>query len=275
MNYSGTSSSSGQVVSGIGLVAMIFIASLTAEVLYKSVHDARSRFQTLIDYSADSTSNLITIRQDASTYANAQTIGVSMNEATGIEFSYSFFILVDPNTFDGTDSYKHVFHKGSASLWPLMGPGVFVHGTDNTMRIVMNTYANPYKHVDITNIPINKWVHVVLNCVNNGLDVYVNGNLANRISFENTLPYQNFQDLILFSNVKVTDSNNAPVLESEKFNVSGRYTGKISSLIYARYGLSIMEIQNLLNKGPSQKVITQVMDTPPYLANDWWAQQPQ
>ena len=252
---------------------MIFIVCLTVEVLYKSIHDARSRFQTLIDYSADSNSTLLTIHQDASIYSDAQTIGVSMNEATGIEFCYSFFLLVDPNTFDGTDSYKHVFHKGSASLWPLMGPGVFMHGTENTMRVVMNTYANPFAHVDITNIPINKWLHVVLNCVNNGLDVYINGNLANRIPFTNTLPYQNFQDLILFSNVKVTDSNQALSLENKNFIVSGHFTGKISSLIYARYALSIIEVQNLLNKGPSLKVITPVMDAPPYLADDWWAQQ--
>ncbi len=148
-----------------------------------------------------------------------------------------------------------------------------MHGTENTMRVVMNTYANPFAHVDITNIPINKWLHVVLNCVNNGLDVYINGNLANRIPFTNTLPYQNFQDLILFSNVKVTDSNQALSLENKNFIVSGHFTGKISSLIYARYALSITEVQNLLNKGPSLRVITQVMDAPPYLADDWWAHQ--
>jgi len=270
--------SSGQLATGFGLVALIFIVCLTSEVLYKSVYDAKNRFQTLLDYSANSQDMSVTIHQDANTFSDAKTIGLSINERTGIEFSYSFFMFVLPGTFDNTDvnTYKHVFHKGYANPWPLMGPGVFMNASTNTMRVIMNTYKNPYTHVDITNIPIQKWVHVVLNCINNGLDVFVNGNLANRISFDNTLPYQNFQDLILFSNVKLNTLGNGglpAVLNGEKFFLSGAFTGSVSNLIYARYALSISEIQNLMTKGPSSKVVTTVMEQPPYLADDWWAHQ--
>lgn len=281
-NYRGSVSysdnSSGQVLSGIGVVGLIFVLCLTSEVLYNSILQAKHRFQTLIDYTANSQEMTLTIHQDAATYADAKTIGLSVNERTGIEFSYSFFLLVLPATFDSTDpnAFKHVFHKGYGFPWPLMGPGVFMNASTNTMRVIMNTYANPFTYVDITNIPMQKWVHVVLNCVNNGLDVLINGNLANRVSFDNTLPYQNFQDLILFSNVKSNILGNAGVpvaLNGGSFSLSGSFSGSLSNLIYARYALSITEVQNLMTRGPSTKTTTKIMEQPPYLADDWWAHQ--
>jgi len=278
MNYSGQADSSGQIASGLGIVGLIFIACITSEVLYKSIYEAKNRFQTLVDYSANSQDMSITIHQDANTYSDAKPIGMSNNERTGIEFCYSFFMFVLPGTFDSTDTntFKHVFHKGYANPWPLMGPGVFMNATTNTMRVFMNTYKNPYTYVDIKNIPIQKWVHVVLNCVNNGLDVFINGGLANRVSFENTLPYQNFQDLILFSNVKMNTLGNRNIplsLNGETFYLDASFMGSVSNLIYARYALSVSEIQNLMARGPSSKVVTTVMEKPPYLADDWWAHQ--
>jgi len=278
MYNSSGGNSSGQIINGIVLVGVIFVVCLTSEILYKSIHESKSRFQTLVDYTANSQDMPITIHQDANKYTDAKTIGLSINERSGIEFSYSFYMFVLPGTFDNTDinTYKHVFHKGFANPWPLMGPGVFMNASKNTMRVIMNTYKNPYTYVDVQNIPIQKWVHVVLNCVKNGLDVFINGNLANRVTFDNTLPYQNFQDLILFSNVVLNTlgNGNIPVsLGSNKFNLAGAFKGSISNLIYARYALSVNEIQNLMMKGPSTRVTTTVMEQPPYLADDWWAHQ--
>ena len=278
MNTGRQPDSSGQVITGLALVALIFIACITSEVLYNAMYNGQTRFQTLIDYSANSKDMSITIHQDASKYSDAKTIGMSINERTGIEFSYSFFIFVLPTTFDSTDvnTFKHVFHKGFAIPWPLMGPGVFMNATTNTMRVIMNAYNNPYTFADVTNIPIQKWVHVVLNCVNNGLDIFINGGLAKRISFENTLPYQNFQDLILFSTVKLSTLGRGGLpaaLGTNQFNLTGAFSGTLSNLIYTRYALSVGEIQNLMTKGPSTKVIKTVMEEPPYLADDWWAHQ--
>ena len=269
--------SSGQVLTGLGIIALIFIASLIAEVVYKSINDARNRYQTLLDYTADSQDSSVTIHQDASKYTDAKPIGLSVNERTGIEFAYSFYIYVLPATFtdDSPDKYKHVFHKGYGLPWPLMGPGVFMNGQANTMRVVMNTYKNPYTYGDVTNFPIQKWVHVVLNCYNNGLDIFINGELATRIPFTNTLPYQNFQDIVMFSNVKLdlTGATAPPVLGSDTFRISGSFAGNLSNVIYTRYALSVIEIQNLMNKGPSSKSNTKNMQRPPYLADDWWAHQ--
>jgi hypothetical protein len=117
---------------------------------------------------------------------------------------------------------------------------------------------------------------VVLNCINNGLDILVNGNLANRISFDGTLPYQNFQDLVLFSTVRsnILGQGGIPVvMDGDPFCFTGSFNGYVSNLIYARYGLSMIEVLNLMRKGPSSKTSARLMERPPYLADDWWANQ--
>jgi len=269
-------SPSGQVIQGLGLVAILFVILFTTEIIYTNIYDTGHRFQTLLDYTASSTDMSLTIHQDANKYPDAKPIGLSVNERSGIEFAYSFYIYIFPGTFDGTATFKHVFHKGYGFPWPLMAPGVFLKGDENTMRVIMNTYKNPYTHVDIKNMPVQKWVHVVLNCINGGLDIFVNGTLANRISFTDTLPYQNFQDITLFSNIHHNSLGNASTptsLGDEKFPISGAFNGYVSNLSYARYALSVNEIQSLLTTGPSPKKIDKVMEKPPYLADDWWAHQ--
>jgi hypothetical protein len=244
----------------------------TVELLYKTTMDARHRFQTLLDYTAASDDMTLSIHQDLSKYADAKPIGLSMNERTGIEFGYSFYIFINQATFGGDTTFKHVMHKGYANPWPLMAPGVFLHGDTNTMRVFMNTYKNPYTYVDVKNVPVQKWVHIVLNSYKGGLDIFVNGNLANRISFKDTLPYQNFQDIILFSNSNnnTLRGSGIPALNDEDFQLGGSFKGYLSNLTYARYALSMNEIDRLMRAGPSSKMKQKQMDKPPYLGDDWW-----
>jgi hypothetical protein len=274
-------SPSGQIVYGLMIVAITFVVGFVVELLYKTTATNANRFMTLMDYTAGSEDMPITIRQDLSKYPDAKPIGLSMNERTGIEFAYSFYIYVQPSTFSGEASLKHVFHKGFACPWPLMGPGVFMRGDTNTMRIFMNTYKNPYTYVDVRNIPVDKWVHVVLNCYKSGLDVFVNGNLATRLPFKDTIPYQNFQDIILFSTAHWNSfrGSSMPSIEAannntnETFAIDGAFRGYVSNLIYTRYALSVTEIQTLMSAGASTKMRQKSMDKPPYLADDWWANQ--
>ena len=275
--YSTVSTSSGQLLSGLMVIAIVFVVGLTGEVLFRGTQDSANRFMTLLDYTASSDDMVLTIRQDASKYPDAKPIGLSVDERTGIEFSYSFYIFVNPATFTGEDKYKHVFHKGYATPWPLMGPGVFMSTLTNTMRIVMNTYKSPFTYVDVRNIPVEKWVHVVLNCYKSGLDVFVNGNLASRIPFKGTLPYQNFEDIIIFStgHYNTFRGSQIPALggDSVTFDIDGSFKGYLSNLIYTRYALSVNEVSALMTAGPSKKMKQKTMDLPPYLADDWWANQ--
>jgi hypothetical protein len=264
---------SGQVTTGLIIVIIVILIFLTAQFIYTYIINARNRFQNLVDYTANAEDMTLTIRQDASKYPDAKPIGLSMNERTGIEFSYSLYMYINSSTFNGNSTYKHVFHKGYSTPWPLMGPGVFLHSSTNTMRVMMNTYKNPYTYTDVKNIPVQKWFHLVLNCYKGGLDIFVNGNLANRIPFTNTLPYQNFQDIILFSSSKINSlrGSSIPSLNGEDFQLEGAFNGYVSNFTYARYALSVQEIQNLMSAGPSSKVKQKSMDKPPYMGDDWWA----
>ena len=278
-----TSTRDTNILPSIMLPAVVAAIMFIAEYIWRASVDVSLRFITLVDYTAQSSDGVVIISQDPSNPASIQ-LGTSVNERTGVEFAYSFFILVKESTFsDGTLELKHVFHRGYKTVWPLMCPGVFIRGDTNTMRVVINTNRNVCKYADVTNIPINKWFHVVLNCSNSGLDVHINANLAHRIKFENEVIYQNFEDLIIFSpnrtRVKAADTamlSKAPGMSDDggTLIVSGSFDGNLSSMKYARYAMSLKEINALMNAGPSSKVTTNVPDTNTgYLSDTWWSDQ--
>jgi len=264
-----------QIITSIMILFIVFVVGYFVQIFMTLTSNSSIRFRTLMNYTANTDDETITIHQDASKYPDAFPIGMSINERTGIEFAYSFFLYVNAKTFTGEQSIKHVFHKGYATPWPLMGPGVFMLGNTNTMRVFMNTYSDPYAHVDITNIPVQKWFHVVLNCYKSGLDVYVNGTLANRISFSGAVPYQNYQDIIVFSNLVMNNLHGPLIaaLPSDAPTINGPISGQISSLAYARYALSLSEIRKIQSAGRSTKTraVSSVNDS--YLSDDWWANQ--
>lgn len=263
----------GQVGESILLVGIYFLVLFTAEGIYSLSKNASQRFVTLIENSVDSDNKVLQIYQDAAKYPDAKPLGLSVNERTGIEFSYSFFLYVKSSTFSGEDVYKHVFHKGYRRPWPLMGPAVFINGATNTMRIVMNTYKSPFTYMDITNIPVEKWFHVVINAYKGGLDVYVNGYLAQRHTFLDTIPYQNYGDIYLFLTDNYSMSSTMTPNLPTNFNIRGSYSGYLSKFVYARYALSTVEIKSLLSNGPSTQFEKKEMYQPPYLADQWWATQ--
>ena len=116
----------------------------------------------------------------------------SKDERNGTEYSYSCYISVMPDTFSGEkNTFKHVYHKGSKGVFPLMSPGVFFHSDKNTLRVYQNSSMNWGNFVDIENFPIKKWVHLVVMVKGKALDVYINGNLANRKKFVD-LPKLNY-----------------------------------------------------------------------------------
>jgi hypothetical protein len=264
-------SPAGELILGVILVFASVLIFFTAEGVYRATQLGSQKMTVLMDYTAGSEDKALAVHQDPTKFQDANPVLFSENEPTGIEFAYSFYMFVNHNTFSGDSVLHHVWHKGYGCVWPFMGPGVFVRSDTNALRIVMNTYQNPYTYMDVTNIPVGKWFHVVLNCKRSGMEIYINGNLANKIRFENTMPYQNFQDIILFSNANYQLwGTNAAALKGENFEVRGTFRGYMSAFIYARYALSYSEIQRLYNAGPSKKVKSENMTLPPYLSDSWW-----
>lgn len=274
-----------QIVIAVAITAAVFFVYLIAEQLYRAYLTYGNARVQVYPYTGSS-SKTIVFKQDPNTTTN-MTLPASDNQLTGIEFSYSTFLYIADDTDDGTGtlSWKAVFYKGyESSPFPVLGPGVFVSSGQaggTTLRIIMNTYDTWFNALDVSQIPLNKWFHLAIVLRNSSLEAYVNGNLANKLSLKGTLPYQNYQPLILFPNVKTNQSDfdnssgtttKKGLPPGENFYVSGKFSGYISSMNYFSYALTYSEIQNNLNIGPSSKFDQQSMDKPPYLIDTWWTQ---
>jgi len=260
-----------EIFLGLGIVLVSGASFYIVQSVFDMANTIQNRYIELLPRTASSEDKQLVFEQDVKKRADAKPILPSDNERTGIEFAYSFYLSVNENNFDGSDVLHPVFYKGySNTIWPLQAPGVFIKGDTNTMRIVMSSFKDPYNHVDIENIPIGKWFHVVLNFKKLALEVYINGKIVKKLTFNETLPYTNYQNLIVFPNLTPVNINrtNLPTI-----HYSTCVKGKISNFIYTRYALSINEIQNFYAKGPSNITVTpKSQETPPYFADSWWNQ---
>jgi hypothetical protein len=98
----------------------------------------------------------------------------------------------------------------------------------------MNTYNVINEEITIPDIPLNKWVNVIIRCQNTNLDVYINGKISRSVNLVG-VPKQNYGDVYVAMN--------------------GGFDGYISNLWYYNYALGTVEIQNVVNKGPSTRMI--------------------
>ena len=260
-----------QLLLTLVLALILYILMMTLESMYILWSKAEGSRVDVFPYRANAQNNVETIAQNPA-ITSAITLSPSMNERTGIEFSYSFFLLLNSNGFSapgtgGTATLKHVFHKGYSKMYPLMSPGVFVHSNENKLRVYVNSPKQILNFVDVTNVPVNKWVHVVLSARKNALEVYINGNIIKKLSVDGVL-MQNYQDVILFSQrAGVRLGEGADALQ-----VTGSFNGDLASLTYFSYAISYSEIQGLNAVGPSKETKKGGMAdvATPYLVDNWW-----
>jgi Concanavalin A-like lectin/glucanases superfamily len=191
----------------------------------------------LMDGMVDAT-QMIIYPQDPSNNG-AVTIYRSVNATDGLEFTWSTWIFIN-NLQTNAGIYKHVFSKGNADLTqngmiqPNNAPGVYIAPNTNALVVVMNTFNVINEEITIPDIPINKWVSVIIRCQNTTLDVYINGTIARSINLVG-VPKQNYGDVFVAMN--------------------GGFNGYISNLWYFDYALGTAAIQNIVNKGPNTTMI--------------------
>ena len=276
-----------QIVISLIIVSVIFFVYIIVEQIYRAWFAFSSVRIPILNCTASSgvpipPSNTI--------------LPYSENQLTGIEFSYTGFVYISSDTDDGTDGWRTIFYKGytgtGTSMSQLLAPGVFVSSANSgnsspTLRVVMNTYDNWFNTIDVDQIPFNKWFHLAIVLRKNSLEVYINGNLASKKSFNGTLPYQNYEPLNIFPNMKTPttvfdNTQNNPTSSSmgippgESMTVNGKFSGFLSNLYYFSYAVTYSEIQAMLNMGPSSSTCSVNggnLDQPPYLIDTWWTQQ--
>lgn len=257
----------------IVIVLLLYLGFLFAELLYKYMNRLAINRVELLPNTYSVANKTITITQNPN-LAKGAIVQLSDNERTGMEFTYTFYLNIDPVTFQqGFDGLKHIFHKGYSSQFPLLAPGVYMRSNENTLRVYMNTYKTWNNYIEVENMPLSKWVHVAIVCKDSALEIFINGNLSKKKSFEGSVIYQNYQDVICFSQRHIDLSQSKiPSVDATGFKVDGSAKGMLSRLTYFNYALCYAEIQKDMEQGPSSQMdSSNLNDVPPYLADTWWA----
>lgn len=221
------------------LVIFGFVVLLRIGVSTLSYFLKPSNSPHLIDGMVDAT-QMIIFEQDPSNNG-AVTIYRSINENDGIEFTWSVWLFINNLELSkNTTTYKHIFSKGNSDLNsrgvvnPNNAPGLYIAPNSNTLVVMMNTFSVINEEILIPDIPLNKWVNVIIRCQNTTLDVYVNGTIARSINLVG-IPKQNYGNVYVAMN--------------------GGFNGYISNLWYHNYALGTTEIQKISENGPNTKMI--------------------
>jgi hypothetical protein len=258
-------------VLGDSLVAQLIQVSILIFVVYTVLVSGKSLIDSITTWGASTTTLLPylydgfqVVYQDPNQDGSI-TITPSVNAPSGLEFSYSCYLMVNARSFQGSQQgLRHIFHKGSTNYKPFMCPGVYVSNTENTLVVYMNTLTDWREHCEIPNIPIGKFFHLAIVVRNMDMDVYINGNVAIRKRLS-SVPRQNFGDVYVFKHEHYTPSDPA-----DPFRILGPADGMISVLQYAGYALNYEQIDRQMRAGPSTKLVSATQNLPPYLADNWW-----
>lgn len=228
---------------------IIYLIVNIIKYLYNKYQSSKSNAPWIFQGTKSARRRLV-IPQDPN-MSGAITLDRSQNQSGGIEFTYLFWIYVDDWTYKYGE-WKHVFHKGSDNSWPLRTPGVWLHPTENNMRIYMNTFSKIDEHVDIMDIPINKWMFVGLSVKGNILDIYINGAPVKRHVLSD-IPKQNYGDFYI--------------------NNNRGFSGYLSNIRYLSYYASTKDILDAFKSGPSKLPCIDSGELPPYFSLDWYLKQ--
>lgn len=198
----------------------------------------------------------------------------SSNQALGVEFTWSVWVLIASNSYLVNTQYGNIFNKGDFGNVGLAGsqysganncPGLYLvttggaptfanGGNTAQMQVVIDTFSQSGEYVNITNIPINKWVNVVIRCSNYVVDVFVNGIITQSMVLTG-LPKQNYGDV---------NAGGVPGYNG--------FDGNISNLWYYNYALGTTAIQTISQLGPNTKLVSGAMAgrDGSYLSSRWF-----
>lgn len=246
------------------LVVIVFVVVLRAGIKFVAYMMSGPRDRMLIDGMVDARRQIV-IPQDPS-MAGAMPLDRSVNEIDGIEFTWSVWIFVDDLGYRA-GRFRGVFYKGNAFEernpaapqglnFPNNAPGLYIAPDTNALTVVMNTFRMIGERITVPDLPLNKWVNVVIRCSGEMIDIYINGAIvrSRRLS---GVPKQNYGDVIV-----------AP---------DGGFSGFISDLRYEPRALPAPEIESMAKAGPNTSAADKNAEVDAasvdYLSSQWFARE--
>ena len=243
------------------LVVIVFVYVLRACITVIAYLFSPNSSPYLVDGVIDGNVGNLIIPQDPSE-TTAVPIIRSVNDDVGIGFTWSAWVFIKQKEPDTGSMMRHVFNKGSATvdqstglMSPNNGPGLYLKPDYTGLKVVMSTFADKNMSIDVDNIPVNKWFNVIIRIENTVMDVFINGDLAQRLPL-NSVPFQNYGDV----NVAI----------------NGGFNGNLSSLRYYNIALGTRAIQNIVSSGPNLTVLGGSGGAPgtmDYLSMRWFFRQ--
>jgi hypothetical protein len=206
--------------------------------------------------------------------SSKQVVYRSNNQSNGIEFTWTTWLRFDAIPTSST-VYKCIFVKGGSTGFKSSdglskvnnGPGLYanpsVESSSNycNLRFYMDvvspsdTNQNNPIIVDMSNVPLFKWVHVAYRMQNKILDCYINGVLTKRESLGDKIPKQNYDNIVVCGNEG--------------------FPGSISNLRYYDYALSVFELNSIVYYGPNMNADSDGNESTStsYLSQYWFSNQ--
>ena len=230
---------------GIWLIGSLLISQATSPRLIDGMIDAKTQ---------------MVIPQDPKV-PTAINVSRSANQNKGIEFTWSCWIFINDLVYN-TTKYRCVFYKGndyaadaavSGLNFPNNAPGLYMTPNTNNLEIIMNTFNDINQNVVINEIPLKKWLNVIIRCKNTTVDIYINGDISKSLQLDG-VPKQNYGNVFVSPN--------------------GGFDGYTSNLWYYDYALNPIEISALVSQGPNTKMLgtNDAMNAknPNYLSLRWF-----
>lgn len=149
---------------------------------------------------------------------------------------YSFALWFYINDYQtGFGKKKVLMTRGTGTS---VNPEVFLDAKTNTMTIAMGhqtpSGTNTTMKCKIPNVPVQRWTHLAVNVVANGINVYLNGRLFRGCSIPS-------------GQGPVASPGSAPLLILPESDVFG---GKLAGILFRSKPMSADEINALYHAGP-------------------------
>lgn len=242
------------------LVIIAFVVLLRLGIWIMGALFSPSPSPILIDGMIDSRTMMV-IPQDPNVNG-AKPILRSVNQKDGLEFSWSVWLYIDDLHYK-EGQYRHIFHKGNDNIkyhseetglnFPNNGPGLYLAPNTNDLVVMMNSFDKIKEEIVVKDIPLKKWMNVIIRCDGKILDVFVNGTLSRRHELSG-VPKQNYGDVYV--------------------SMNGGFLGNTSSLRYFNHSLNVGEIQSIVMGGPNTNMVAssngRKKPLPHYLSTRWF-----